>query len=439
MPVSSTEHQPVVLVENGPAVSVSLERHEIQELTSLNAAWRARLGLARDPFLYELGTLSARDVTGFVQAGVQSIEVAPKFLTDGLAADSNWRPAIWAILARTYRVPVLSAQSTGTVTKEHFLPDLLGYILLASVRTATLHGSPSGYVEDFDLVPVLKGRILPARILDSVIHPGLLPCAFEEFSKDVPANRLVKWAAEQLSHLVRSPLLGRELMEEALAMRDVASTPPPPQTADRISLSPNSQFLAPAVRVGQLLLGSRNLRHGTSEEKLPGFLWKSSDVFERFVKVLIRRSTSLLPGNTRFLDSALILGEPAPIGRRLHTTPDIRLVGSGAHVAVLDAKYKVWSGSPAAHDSYQVVAGGWVAGSDDVGLIYPSPGLDRKYPLSWTLTGQPPPRRLWACFIDLIRMAEPRGEARLIVDLARDINLLCSSGLGHITVRQGPV
>lgn len=427
MPLKAPSPDVIVLVENGPPVETSLTPRENQQLSELNHLWRRRLGLSRDPFLYQQGLLSARDVTGFTQIDTKPLEVAPKFLSDGRVADARWRAAVWAILARIYRVPILAGLSAGAITRKQFLPDLLGYVLLASIRTAALQGWPSGYVEVFGHTRVLKGRLALGRILDAVLYPGLLPCEYEEFSLDVPANRLVKWAAEQLSRVVRSPILGRDLMDQVSALPDVSSRPPPPQIAERISLPPTGQSLAPAVRVGQLLLTGRSLRHGAGDESLPGFLWNSSDVFELFAKRLVRRTTSLLPNRVRFLDSALWLGISAETGARLRTTPDIRLVTEGGHLAVLDAKYKVWKGQPVASDSYQVVAGGWVAGCNNIGLVYPSPKSGRKEPLTWRLTGRAPPRRLWAIFLDLVRMAEARGEELLLHELAADLQQVVES------------
>lgn len=412
---------PIVLVENGPSTHVKLTSREQHELQVLSETWKSRLGLKRLPFVYESGYLSARDVTGFVQLSNLPIEVAPKFLTDGVLVEENWRAAIWSILARTYRVPILAGLSVGSITSKRSLADLLGYVLLASIRETRAQGWPAGYVVVVDRSRVLRGKLVQSHIIESILRPGWVTCEYEEYSRDIPANRLVKWASEQIAVLARSPVLSRDLIEEAQALREVATLPPSPRVAERIVLSPMNQTLAPAVRVGQVLLTGRSLQHGGGGERLPGFLWNSSDVFERFAKELIRRAIRLLPASVQFADSALILGEPSKNGRSLPTTPDVRLLSQGAHIAVLDAKYKVWSGSPSAPDSYQVVAGGWVADSPEVGLIYPTPSPERKLPVEWILTGRDNPKRLWAAFLNLVEMADPRGEECLVDQLLRDL------------------
>ena len=79
------------------------------------------------------------------------------------------------------------------------------------------------------------------------------------------------------------------------------------------------------------------------------FLWKSAEVFERFVRYLVQTvARTRLPG-VRLAGERIRLADPSvqDVGP-LWTVPDIRLEQVGRTIGVLDAKYKVWQSQPTA-------------------------------------------------------------------------------------------
>ena len=408
----------VTVVENGVGKPVQLDEHGQSLLDTLSETWRKSLGLLESPFSFQDGLLTARDVTGFVHLGDVVVEVVPKFLTEGEVETEFWRSALWAILARVYRMPVLGSAVPGDSVRENRLPDLLGHVLLISLRANQPNGHPMGYVSETGNLQILRGRLDMGRIVDVLVHPGTIPCEFDAYSEDVPVNRLLRWSAEQLASAVWSPSLGHDLAEEAFALRGASRNPPSITEAERITLAPHHALLQPAVTVGQLLLAGRGLQHGMGMQELPGFLWKSADVFESFVRLLVQSAL-----RSRMLGSYLqvvrvLIGVPIGNGRELVNKPDYRIVQAGRTVAVLDAKYKTWGTGPASDDARQVLTGAWVEDCAVCGLIYPSPMNGVKDPMGWHLQGMGNPERLWSLFIDLTQMGHPNGEYLLINDLA---------------------
>lgn len=429
----------VTVVENDAGVALQLDARSRSLLDFQNKAWEARLRLQGPPFAYRDGFLTARDVAGFVTLGDVVVEVVPKFLArDGVRPDS-WRIALWAILARVYRLPALGETATGDVMEENRLPDLLGHMLLNSLRASRPNGLPMGYVSERGNLRSLRGRLDVGRLADALIHPGTIPCEYDSYSEDVPINRMLRWSAEQLAPRVWSVPLGHALAEEALAFSDVSPLPPSQGEAERITLAPHHALLQPAVAVGQILLTGHGLQHGLGTHDLPGFLWKSPEVFEFFVRHLVQSAVrASLPG-IYVTQGRVTIAVPVAAGRELTNDPDLRLVQNGKTVAVLDAKYKTWSNTPAADDVRQVVVGAWSEDCGVAGLIYPNPTSTSREPDGWRLVGPGNPRELWAMFVDLAAMGTPDGEHMLVNRLAGDLRKILPDAATQAVVFPTPL
>ena len=413
--------QIITVVENEVGVPIQLDGQGRSLLARQSEVWRTSLRLRRSPFYYTDGVLTARDVTGFVSLGNVVVEVVPKFLAGSSVEPGLWRVALWAILARVYRLPVVGSVVPGDVVVGNRLPDLLGHVLLGSLRASRPNGRPMGYVPEQGNLEVLRGRLDTGRIVDTLTHPGTIPCEYDAYSEDIPVNRLLRWSVEQLATTVRSVPLGHDLMEEAMALSGVSSLPPSRVDAERITLAPHHALLQPAVTVGQLLLAGRGMQHGVGTQELPGFLWKSAEVFEFFVRLLVRSAVGACIPTGYVKGGRVRIGVPVGHGGELLNYPDLRLVQSRQTIAVLDTKYKIWGNVPEADDVRQVVTGAWVEDCAVCGLIYPSPMGVITEPVAWHLLGPGNPTRLWALFVDLVEMGHMNGERVLVNRLARDL------------------
>lgn len=409
---------------------IQLSAAEIADVERKSDDWKRRLGLSRAPFEYTNGCLLAHDVTGFVQVGGVLVEVAPKFLPPSAVATGEWRTALIRILARTYRRPeFLGWAAAADSPPATSLPDLLGMILVRGLQMAAASGLPHGYAERREDLGTMRGRLDVGRVHALLAQPWSIPCVFEELSLDITVNRLLKWAAQQLTSIVTSARLSHELFEAAEALVGVAGTPPSVSQAERIRLSPFHSELEPSVRVARLLLFGRGLRYEEGSFEPPGFLWDSSTVFEDFARSLVGAAVGRYFPSWSVLKVALPLAAPQSLGtRRLTTTPDIRVQSEDWEI-VFDAKYKVWKGSPLSADIYQVVTGAWLVNASETCLIYPSPSADRRPPAVWQLLGNPPPARLWALFINLTEMASSKGEDRITDALAEDLRSISQASL----------
>lgn len=417
----------LMLVEYGEPVELDVPNAVVEELLEHGKAWKRQLGLTQGPF--EIGlrqgvvTVRARDVAGFLRVGELDVEVVPKFLSGPAIESGRWRAALWRILAAAEDDPFLAPPTLAHEDTRQSISDLMGWSFLASLAAGRQRGIPRGYAEQQNRLSVLRGRLNPTRTPDLVLRPWQIDCIYDEYTEDIPVNRLLRWASETLAGEVISPRLHRRLSEEAAGLREVGAVPPGFLEAERLVLPPQHRELEPAVAIARLLLRGHSLVHRRGSFDVHGFLWKSADIFERFVLRLMSRVARRV-GGIRVAENRVALGRPVtPSVRAFGTEPDVRVSDlHGTTRLVLDAKYKNWSGkAPKREDRYQVIAGGWVTGCARVGLVYPAPEGVRHGPERWDLLGPSAPSEMVAVFVNLVEMAEPRGEQRLVEELRHDL------------------
>jgi len=422
----------VVLSELGPTVPVEIEDGAVAEIVAAATAWRSALRLKQPPLFAERRPtgwhLGAGGVAGIVEAGGISIEIVPKFLARMPPRDGSWRRALWHILLvasdlQPARMEALRAGETAVWS----LPDLMATEFLRSLELGSMRGLPRGYEPVEEGLPVLRGSLDVGAWARRGLPSWELACRFDELTEDVPINRLLRWAGAQLRSTVVSPQLAFRLGEAAADFGAVAPQPPALREAERLRLGPMHAALAPALRIGVLLLQGRRLEHGEGDDSLRGFLWEGETLFEAFALRIAQRAAMRL--DLRAEKRKLPLADPALGGQPLGTTPDIRVQGPAGHLEILDAKYKRDRGKPAAADVYQVLAAGKVTGCADVGLVFPLEPDDEATDLSWTVQGPGEPSRLWALGLDLAAMAERDGQRQLIAAVEAHLRrVLAASG-----------
>lgn len=364
------------LEENGPPGQLSLTPEEVARVRAASARWRQRLKIRHEPLsLTSVGgsdyELSANGVAGFVRLGSLNIEIAPKFLPVA-SAGSGWRDALWRLLLFGEGLEYLGPRASGTSSANAGLADLLAEVLLNSVAAASVRGYPLGYTSEKQTSQFMRGRLDQSRLQVLVPFRGVVPVVTRRLTRDIPINRLLKWAATELARAVETPHRRKRLLAWTAGLPEVSDVPP---HVDRVS-RPDRQHehLSAAFDVAKTLLADRRGAFGDGELDLPGFLWDSEDLFERVVRrlfdvagrplglVATKRAHHLLADHTS--------GNP----RYTSTTPDVDVHAAGVSRLLVDAKYKVLGRDPLSDDVYQVLSGGRVTGVSRVALAYPSSG-----------------------------------------------------------------
>ncbi|HVY97664.1 MAG TPA: hypothetical protein VHA54_11955 [Solirubrobacterales bacterium] len=423
--------RPVVLQELGPSVPVAIDDAAAAAIGAAAAAWRETLRLKEPPLAVERGRggwrLRAGGVAGIVAAGGVTIEIVPKFLARMPPEDAGWRRALWHILlvasdpqpARLERQPAEEAAAWS-------LPDLMATEFLCSLELGSMRGLPRGYEPAAATLPVLRGSLDFGAWARRGLPSWELPCRFDELTEDVPCNRLLRWACARLRSSVASSRLAFRLGEAESRFGAISPRPPTRGEAERLQPGPLHAALAPALRIGVLLLRGRSLDHADGVEALPGFLWEGETIFEAFALRTVQRAALRL--GLRAEKRQLAMADSLGGGPELRTTPDIRVRGAAGDLTILDAKYKRNRGRPRAADVYQVVTAGKVTACDDVGLVYPLEAGDDGDELLWSLRGPGKPARLRAIGLDLTAMARRDGQRRLVEAVEGPLGRMLAAG-----------
>jgi 5-methylcytosine-specific restriction enzyme subunit McrC len=211
-----------------------------------------------------------------------------------------------------------------------------------------------GYVGLEDRAPVLRGRL---RIADQMARwPGLpvpLEIVYDDYTADIPENRMVRGAAELLLRFPLVPVQARKrLLRVRAALEDVA-----PMAPDRGARAPaitrlNRRYEA-ILALAELVLRGSSITTKNGEITSVSFVFDMNQVFEDFLSIALRRSLERRGGRVVLQHRR----EHLDAGRTIRLIPDITWWRAGRCLAVIDAKYKpIADGRFPNADAYQMLA-----------------------------------------------------------------------------------
>jgi 5-methylcytosine-specific restriction enzyme subunit McrC len=268
--------------------------------------------------------------------------------------------------------PVVGDQAEATPGTEalDFLAGRLA-VLLGERAAAGLH---RGYAERSERGPFLQGRLdVAAQVREGGARKDGLHCRFEEFTADVPCNRLPKAVAELV---LRSPLAGERararvrqslggfdgVQAAPLGLDSFAQAEPDRLTAAYRPLLDLCRLLADGLAPGG--------REGATA--CPAFLLDMERVFEGYVTRGIGESFA---GRERYrvdVQPRHVANRPVAGQPDIHLRPDVVLARDGEPLVVIDAKWKDLAGAPLVTDDlYQVLAYCTALGVGRGVLVYP--------------------------------------------------------------------
>lgn len=406
----------IELQEYGKPVTRQAKDIDLQALVEANKHWKRILGLSGDPIRVDnldngFVKLRAEAVTGVVRIGDTDIEIAPKFLN---ITNGSWQAVLWRILTVVEGGHVDDNLTTAHHLESLSMPDLLAEIFLGSYAKGAARGLPRGYQVEQATDNILRGSLDISRLAEWVARPWEIPYVADILTDDTALARLLRWTAECLASTVKAPGRAQAIREIASGLAHVGRQPPHLFDAQRITLGIQHQGLEAARIVGLLLLEGAGVHHATGDHALPGFLWNSDKIYEKYVYWLCQRAASSC--GKRVNKSTTEFGEIiSGAGTKLKTVPDVVFRDSkGIPVAVTDSKYKRFGSRPKSSDTYQVLTAGHVLGCQRVSLTYPV-SLKRD-PTVWRVPSalRGDDIELTALPLNLMELTQPEGPKGLI-------------------------
>jgi 5-methylcytosine-specific restriction enzyme subunit McrC len=342
----------IELDELGPGVEQALTLEQGRSLASSGV-----VNAAPSPYSPGVWQIGPAGKVGAARIGNIEIHIEPKipiarllFLAGYSQQAAAWRPET---------VPVEEAAD---------LVPAIAQALWRQTERATHQGLLPGYVLVKESSQVLRGRLRESEQLHR--HHGLplpLEIQHDEFTVDIPENRILRTACERMLTVPRVDAASRRMLRRLL--RDFAdvtplsrSDPVPAWQATRL----NTRYHT-ALRLAQLVLRATSVEHEFGGAAVNGFLLDMPRLFEDFVTVALREALVAEYGGRVSGQDRNHFDEARQVALR----PDIVWRIRGTAVAVLDAKYK--AEKPAGYlnaDLYQLLAYCTVLGLRNGHLVY---------------------------------------------------------------------
>jgi 5-methylcytosine-specific restriction enzyme subunit McrC len=254
-----------------------------------------------------------------------------------------------------------------------YLPEFLAGHWLELVQQLVNAGLLCGYADRFDEISQVRGRLdLQQQLRSAPMMPTRFACHFDDFSTDIPCNRLVKSMLERLYAAAwLSPTLRQFTTILLEHFSSVESVEPPADACAKVLADLPAQAYHAVIELGQLLLHSPNAEAG--QESPSSFLVDLERLFEHYITHGLQRHpvdpSFSLEMQPRLNWHENIAGQPS-----LQLRPDIVLRNSRnldeSH-AVIDVKWKLFTGQPEAGDLHQIVAYATAAKAKRGILVYP--------------------------------------------------------------------
>lgn len=300
--------------------------------------------------------LKPGSTVGAVEVGGLSVLIRPKIEIEQLISLACYRD--WRDLVQS---------SDFDFPEEWALPDVIAAMFAAAAEKAFARGLLHGYVEREEALQTVRGRIrFDEQIRRRFGLPLPVEVRYDEFTDDVPENRLVKAANRRLRRAglrdtARSRETRRRLGRIDALLDGVSLCDYPPNAVPEVKFDRLNRHYERAVALSRLILRQDRFEAMRGKFRASGFLMDMNKVFQDFVTVALREQ---LPASDFGEREICSLDKGGGIGLR----PDLVWREGRRCVFVGDVKYKPTDYNA---DLYQMLA--YVTALDLPGglLVYP--------------------------------------------------------------------
>ncbi|MGC5388582.1 hypothetical protein [Micromonospora sp. WMMA1976] len=224
-------------------------------------------------------------------------------------------------------------------------------LLLRTTNGATRRGLVHGYRAANERLPVIRGRMdvqqLAARPWDS----WPVPCRFDDFTADIPENRILLAAVRHVLRWPVGPVLRRMAGELLQRLEGVGDSPVAMTEYDLIRRTPLNQHYQPALTLARLVLEGFGLTQGAGGLTAQTFLVDMNKLFEKWIGDELR--ARLYPT----IEVVEQMAVPLSVSPAVTMNPDLVFLRGTKTVFVADVKYKLTGGGLGrTSDYYQLLA-----------------------------------------------------------------------------------
>ena len=210
-------------------------------------------------------------------------------------------------------------------------------LFIAAARRAFSLGLLHGYRTKEEALYTVRGRIHFAdQIRRRFGVPLPVEVRYDDFTEDIPANRLVKAATHALGAMhLRDPKSRAQLGRVAATLENVRLVAFPPQSVPDVPFDRLNEHYREVVGLSRLILQHATIETGRGRVRAAGFLMDMNRVFEGFVRRALREELGL---PERAFPSERVI--PFDKDKKIKLKPDLSWWEGGTCIFVGDAKYK---------------------------------------------------------------------------------------------------
>jgi 5-methylcytosine-specific restriction endonuclease McrBC regulatory subunit McrC len=339
--------------------SLVMREHESREValptetaTHLMANFRTAIEVL--PFGPGRWRLRTRSTIGTLFAPGLELRILPKCGTKNVLAMLGWAHDL--------------ASLAPELTHHEHTDDLRRFlvaILAAQLEHLTRGGLRRGYVAQSDDLGVLRGRLdLPRHLRRAPAVVPTLPCQFEDYTADLPANQAIRYTLERIGAFGERQLdLRLRRLRHAFAI--VSRRPFRAAEIDAFTYDRLTAHYRPVHRLCRIILEGLGADDERGGNPLGSFLVDMNALFERFVATWL----------AAHLPTAFELSRQHPVvfdrGATKHLRADLVLVRDRIRLLLADTKYRMSQGKPIDGELYQVLAYARALRIHHAVLLYP--------------------------------------------------------------------
>jgi 5-methylcytosine-specific restriction enzyme subunit McrC len=290
---------------------------------------------------------------GDFRLGNRTVQVLPKIYRAGETTDGRQRAKeatrnLLYMLQIAHDVPVREQGLANLLREQTDWFEILTRLFALHLRDEWQRGASRGYLLLEDDLPALKGRWRIAEQLRRPDRDHLLAVAFDEFTADVPINRVFRFVVERLWSGTRNGenriMLGelRQWLDEVTLLPSLTASAASPALITRLN-----RHLEPLLNLARLFLDGGVMQLAASDLTAFAFVFDMNRVFEAFLVNFIRRhrreilgpgmsDCELLP-QTLGASRCLARADGKPVFR---LQPDLAVRSGQTFPLLVDAKYK---------------------------------------------------------------------------------------------------
>ena len=347
----SLDRQPIRVCEWASRSAAGLTPRQREEIDSIVTEWGRAAGLPDSPLQFhgpDGSTLTARHYVGVIEVSGVCIEIFPKLdkalLSEGALpsdkqADTVMANLLW-MMASCRFMDLTESDAAHLATAPVTYYDVFAYLMAKRLRSELEAGIAHFYVAAEDDLRAVRGRInISEQITRNWNRMDRIACQWDEFTPDIPLNRLFKCTCRILQARVTNPAAIQVLSQCCDLLDDVTDVEP------RVALSEirttrwhraNDRFRDCFDMAVRLLAGT-GYEMGVGSDKSFVFLIDMNGLFEAFAGAVLEASFGV--SITAQATIGNLFNDPECINQR----PDFSWKSSGLSW-VGDAKYKILAG-----------------------------------------------------------------------------------------------